>query len=252
MPEKDAAHWSTSEDFWAELQDVIFDEDRMHRGDREAVELEKLVGLDSPSRIVDMCCGPGRHAIPLARRGHHVIGVDNTRRYLDSAKELAENEGVRASFIHADARHYRSSPPADLVLNLWSSFGHFADPADNLRVLQQAYLSLRKGGLFVLHVRSRETHSARLTAERSWTERDGVLYLEERCVVDDWRRVRGRWIVVDGAERRDFPYEAWLYSGEELRAMLGQIGFKTVTLYGDFTGAPYGQQAKHLVAVAQR
>ncbi|MER6214086.1 methyltransferase domain-containing protein [Streptomyces sp. NPDC001674] len=252
MPEEHAGQWSTTEEFWAELQDVIFDEDRIRRGQREAAELERLVGLEPSARILDMCCGPGRHSVPLAARGHQVIGVDSTHRYLETARELAEEAGVEATFVHADARRYRSEQPVDLVLNLWSSFGHFPDQQDNQAVLRQARASLREGGALVLHLRSRETYNARQTAERSWTERAGTLYLEERHVIDDWRRVRGRWIVVDSAGRRDFSYESWLYSGEELSAMLRAAGFADVSLYGDFGGAPYGQYSKHLVVIARR
>src|SRR5215469_3713390 len=85
MPAKTEAQWSTDEEFWGVLQDVIFDAHRMRRGEREAAELAKLAGLTSPSMIVDMCCGPGRHALPLARRGHRVVGVDTTSRFLDTA-----------------------------------------------------------------------------------------------------------------------------------------------------------------------
>lgn len=252
MAEESTGQWSTTEEFWAELQDVIFDEDRVRRGEREASELERLVGLERPGRILDMCCGPGRHAIPLAARGHQVTGVDSTRRYLETARKRAAETGVDVTFVHADARYHRSEPPVDLVLNLWSSFGHFSDPADNEAVLRQAHASLRDGGALVLHLRSRETYNARQTAERSWTEHEGTLYLEERHVADNWRRVRGRWIIVGDTGRRDLPYESWLYSGEELTTMLRAAGFRDVALYGDFRGAPYGQYAKHLVAVARR
>lgn len=252
MPEEQAEQWSTAEEFWAGLQEVIFDEERIRRGVGEAADLERLAGLDGPARILDMCCGPGRHVIPLAARNHRVTGVDTTRRYLETARKRAAEAGVSAEFVHADARHHRCDPPVDLVLNLWSSFGHFADPEDNAAVLRQAHASLRDGGALILHLRTRETYNARQTAERSWTEHGGTLYLEERRVTDDWRRVRGRWIVVDAGGRRDLPYASWLYSAEELTAMLGAAGFREVRLHGDFRGAPYDQYAKHLVAVARR
>ncbi|MFF6780666.1 methyltransferase domain-containing protein [Streptomyces sp. NPDC012510] len=252
MPNKQAQQWSTTEQFWAELHEVIFDEARIRRGEREAAELTQLVGLDSPARILDVCCGPGRHAIPLAARGHHVTGIDSTERYVEIARERAADAGVEAVFVHTDARGYSSTPRVDVVLNLWSSFGHFADPEDNVAVLRQAHASLHDGGTFVLHLRSRETYNARQTPERSWAEHKGALYLEERYVADDWRRVRGRWVVVDSSGRRDFPYESWLYSGEELTAMLRTVGFRDISLHGDFSGAPYGQFSKHLVVVAHR
>ncbi|MEU3660270.1 class I SAM-dependent methyltransferase [Streptomyces sp. NPDC032940] len=244
--------WSVREQFWTGLHDFMFDEDRIHRGQREAAQIAALLSLSTPARIVDLCCGPGRHAVPLARLGHRVTGVDSTGSYLDSARARALAEGVTAEFVQADAREYRADPAADVVLNLWSSFGYFTEQADNVRLLGQAYSSLREGGAFLLHVRSRETFPARTNDGRVWLERDGMLFLEERAVVDDWRRIRGRWIVVSDGRRQDYPYTSWLYSGQEITDMLRSVGFSHVSLHGDFSGAPYDQHAKHLVAVARR
>lgn len=244
------AEWSTSDDFWEGLVDLMFDRDRIARAPAEVDRIESLLSL-SNARIVDLCCGTGRHSVELARRGHEVIGVDRTRHYLDLADKAAAEEAVAMETVCADARDYRCSPAADVVLNLWTSFGYFEHEGDNVALLRAAYESLRDGGRLLLQTRAKETMSATMVSS-TWWERDGVLFLEEREVIDDWRRLSGRWIVVDDNGRRDFTYTGWLYSSEALTAMLEKVGFRSVALYGDLAGSPFDLTARHLVAVATR
>jgi hypothetical protein len=158
---------------------------------------------------------------------------------------------VKVELAHADVRDYQCYPPADLVLNLWTSFGYFEHDADNLAVLRSAYDSLRAGGRFVLQTRATETLAATLT-RHTWWERDGRLFLEEREVVDGWRRLRGRWIVVDQQGRRDFPYSGSLYSSDTIIRLLESVGFRSVDLYGDLAGGPFDISARHLVAISTK
>lgn len=235
------------------MYELMFDPARIERAPAEAVAIESLLGVREPRHVLDVCCGPGRHSIALALRGHRVVGVDRTARYLQVARERAAEAGADVEFVVADAREYISPQPVDVVLNLWTSFGYFADPADNLEVLRRAHKSLHDGGRLVLQIRSQETMASHRSVPRTWWERDGVLYLDELEVIDDWRRVRGRWVVIgtDGV-RHDYRYISWLYSAEALAGMLTDVGFRRVRLYGDLAGAPYDLRARYLVAVAEK
>lgn len=88
--------------------------------------------------------------------------------------------------------------------------------------------------------------------DNTWWERDHMLFLEEREIVDDWRTLRGRWIVVDASGRRDFSWTGRLYSSETLTSMMIDVGFRDVKLYGDIGGAPFDRNARHLVVAATR
>ena len=243
--------WSDEESFWVGAAPLMYDQQRLARAAREVDEITALLGIDSPRRVLDLCCGPGRHVVELARRGHDVVGVDRTAAYVHTAREAARAAGVTPELIRSDAREYVCRPPVDVVLNLWTSFGYFPDPADNLLMLKNARASLADGGVLMLQTRSRETYLGHHPSPRTWEERDGILLLEESWVLDDWRRVAGRWVLVDAAGRRDYPWMAWLYTGDNLAELLVEAGFGSVELYGSFTGRPYDRDAKYLVAVAR-
>jgi SAM-dependent methyltransferase len=64
------------------------------------------LGLSPTTRVLDVGCGPGRHAIELARRGVPVVGVDISAEFIDIGRTTAERLGVAdlARFEREDAR----------------------------------------------------------------------------------------------------------------------------------------------------
>jgi hypothetical protein len=81
---------------------------------------------------------------------------------------------------------------------------------------------------------------------------DGALLVQRHHVVDDWSRVRNEWTVVRDGRARTFEFVLRIYSGQELRALLGAGGFTRIDLYGALDGRPYDLEAERLVAVARR
>src|SRR5262249_25724118 len=80
---------------------------------------------------------------------------------------------------------------------------------------------------------------------------DGSLMVDRREVVEDWTRVENEWIVIRDGRARSFRARLRIYSGQELRDLLGQAGFAAGSLFGDLEGAPYGPNASRLVALAR-
>jgi hypothetical protein len=94
---------------------------------------------------------------------------------------------------------------------------------------------------------------ARKFRERDWgTREDGAIVLEERRVLDGWKRVESRWTWIRGGERRSSTLLVRLYSGAELESLLHEVGFREVSLYGSLAATPYDQNADRLVAVASK
>ena len=93
--------------------------------------------------MLDLACGPGRHAVALARRGFRVTGVDRTRSYLDAARRRAAEQHLELEFIQEDMRQFERPGYFDVVLSLFSSFGYFDEPQEDRRVLAHLYVSAR-------------------------------------------------------------------------------------------------------------
>lgn len=114
-------------------------------------EVEYLVaelGLRSGQRVLDVGCGPGRHASELARRGILVHGVDISARFI----ELARRDGpVGATFERLDARELPFEQEFDAVICLCQgAFGLMVDEGDDDAVVAGIARALVPGGLLAL------------------------------------------------------------------------------------------------------
>src|ERR1700755_509207 len=223
----------------------------MARAAREIEELSRLIGLSRGARVLDLCCGPGRHAVELAHHGAAVNGVDRTRAYLAAARELAAQRGVSIELVEDDMRRFRRPAAFDAVLNLYNSFGYSADPADDRSVAENMAASLAPGGTAVIELVGKESLAVRWKS-RDWSEGDGFLVVEERRIEPGWDAIECRLGVVRGGVRTDFTFRQRLYAGSELRALLLAAGFARVDLHGSVAGGARGHNAAPVIAVASR
>lgn len=111
--------------------------------------LLELLKLRPDARLLDVGCGPGRHAVPLAQAGLAVTGVDVSRRFLELAAEEARAAGVRPAFFEVDARQMPFDDEFDAVISLCQGgFGLMG--GDDSLVLKRMMEALRPGGTLVL------------------------------------------------------------------------------------------------------
>jgi len=99
------AEWFENETFWEGLYPFIFPSERLEAAAEEIDNVLDLVALEG-GRVLDLCCGPGRHSVALARRGFDVTGVDRSRYLLEKAGEPAAGSGVEVEWIEADMRRF--------------------------------------------------------------------------------------------------------------------------------------------------
>ena len=100
--------------------------------------LIRSVGLQRNDRILDLCCGQGRHSLELARRGFtRVTGLDRSRYLIRLARKRAKQRNLPVSFHEGDARRFRlGDGDFHCVCILGNSFGYFERPEDDLAVLE--------------------------------------------------------------------------------------------------------------------
>lgn len=243
--------WHENDDFWETMRPALFGQQRLAAAPVEVEQILRLVDLGSGASVLDLCCGPGRHSLELARRGFRVTGVDRTTSYLEKARANAKKEKLAIKFVQDDMRCFCQPDTFDAAIMMFTSFGYFSDPAENRQVLANVFRSLRAGGVLIMDMMGKEV-LARIFRERDWVEIDDVILMEERTVGKDWNWIETKWILLKGKERKEFKFSLWLCSARELSQLLGDCGFGPAAIYGDLEGAPYDQKAKRLVAVARK
>lgn len=242
--------WHEQDDFWETVP--LFGPERMEIAPQEVDQIIAMLDLKTGAAILDMCCGVGRHSLEFARRGYSVTGVDRTAAYLRTARDAADAEGLSVEWIEADAREFQRSAAFDLAINLYTSFGYFEDPAEDRRMAENLYRSLKPGGFLVMDLMGKE-RLARIFSRRNWDELpDGSFFLQERKIRDDWTWIENRWILIKDGQQREFTLGHRLYDGTGLRTLLLDSGFESASLYGDLDGVPYDNDARRLVAVAHK
>lgn len=246
---KEDEDWHEDEDFWLSTHPYLFDEERIDETSEEVEEIISLLDLDRDSRILDLCCGVGRHSIELAKRGFEVTGVDNTQEYLEIAERRGGEENLDIEFVLEDMRGFTRPKSFDAVLSMFTSFGYFEDKEEDRKVARNVFESLKPGGVFLVDTKGKEI-IARIFQEKGWEEMDGTFLLQERKVAKNWSWMDNRWIVIKDGEVKEFNVRHRIYSAVELSDLLKGVGFKKVDVYGSLDGAEYDTEADRLIAVA--
>jgi SAM-dependent methyltransferase len=216
-----------------------------HRDDedaRRAVALiRSVVKWESGDWILDLACGPGRHAAELARWAGHVVGFDLSRAMLRRARERSGGALVRGDMR---ALPFRAGS-FTLAVNLFTSFGYFLNEEENRRVVSQVAAALAPGGHFVLDY---------LNAEQVRRTLKGIEQAKGRDVLVRRRIDSADRFVIKEIELRDegrrFEERVRLYSAAELAALLGDAGLRVVARFGDYDGGAAGPDAPRVILVA--
>lgn len=117
--------------------------------EQEVAFLLDLLRLPGSARVLDVGCGPGRHAVALAQAGLVVSGVDVSARLLALAAERAREAGVSASFFEVDARQMPFDDEFDAVISICQGgFGLMGD--DDALVLHRMMEATKPGGRVIL------------------------------------------------------------------------------------------------------
>jgi SAM-dependent methyltransferase len=220
---------------YAGAYDVLYDE-KDYEAECDLVEQIFAEHAGAPVRtILDLGCGTGNHAVPLARRGYEVMGVDRSEAMLERARAKADGA---VSFEPGDIRDVRLGREFDAVLVLFAVLGYQLSNDDVLATLETVRTHLRSGGLLVFDVWYgpavlHERPSPRLrTIEREGGRlvraSDGNLDVRNHLCAVDFRisRFEGGRLVAETIEQHQMRY----FFPLELELFLATAGFSLLRL----------------------
>lgn len=211
---------------------------------RDVDDAARLIGLLTREikwgpgwRVLDIACGPGRHAAALDRAGLCTVGVDLSIVLLRKAREVTQCPLVRGDLRQLPFRR----AGVDAALNLFTSFGYFETDDEHAAALREMTAVVRSGGWFVLDY----LHDApvRTALRGSVTDLSpglpGTVRLRRRLTRD------GRFVVKDILlpDGRHFIERVRLFSPAELTGLLRDAGVMVQQTFGDYDGGPMNAQA---------
>jgi ubiquinone/menaquinone biosynthesis C-methylase UbiE len=203
------------------------------------------------ARILDVPCGQGRHAHLLAEAGYDVDGLDYSKDLLALARRRGTGKTLR--YTRADMRKMpaRWSRRFDAVVNLFTSFGFFAHPSDDVRVIREFARVLKPGGVLIWHGGSRDGVMARFL-ERDWWTSQKTLFAQERefdplsgllTVHSTWRR---------GPKTGAREHRLRLYTATRMSELLADAGLIVEHSYDEFTDRPLKRTSSEMLLVARK
>ena len=243
--------WFDDDSFWRELYPLMFPEQRIADADEQVANALALTKPPGKS-VLDLCCGPGRCSIALAKKGFSVTGVDRTKYLLDKARARARAAHIKIEWVQADMRDFVRANSFDLVLSMFTSFGYFDDRREDMTVLENMVKSLHAGGVCLIEVLGKERLAKILQPTTSTTLSDGTMVVERHEIFDDWTRVRNEWLLIRNSKVKRFKFHHTVYSGLELRERMERAGFIDVMLHGNLKGDEYGPNAERLIAIGHK
>lgn len=115
--------------------------------------LKKHLPIANYKKILDICCGYGRHSNMLGKYGYNVLGIDRDEDALIKAKKSA-NKNVE--YLSYDMRNIEKLPYSfDGIISMWHSFGYFNDEVNN-SIIRQISSLLNKNGRFILDIYNKD------------------------------------------------------------------------------------------------
>jgi SAM-dependent methyltransferase len=219
----------------------------------EVDDIVALLGLAPGARVLDLACGHGRHAIPLAERGFRVTGYDLSAAMLARGREDASARGAPVRFVQGDMRALAFAAEFDAVLNVFTAFGYFPHEADDVAVLRRVREALVPGGRLLVETLHRDALLARFQPRIEYTTSSGARVTRDyvwdlaRDVIED----RVRLVRPDGT-RAEYASALRMRSLHGWLGLLGAAGLEPIAWHGGLDARPLALDSRRLVVISAR
>lgn len=223
-----------------------------HRTDeaaqREVNLIIDLLNMQPGSKVLDLCCGHGRHSRALAQKGFKVTGLDLSAVLLEEARKRQKGlPPIR--YVQGDVRQLPFEREFDYVLNLFTSFGYFDKRQENITVFDEIRKVLKPTGLFLIDFLNPGYVKRTL---KPYTERQvDQLKIVERRKIEDGQVVK-TIEVQEGRSKRYYEERVHLFSASEMKSFIQEAGLQVTGLYGSLAGETYDADlSERMILVGQ-
>jgi SAM-dependent methyltransferase len=192
--------------------------------DQEVGFLVDALGLEVGQRVLDVGCGPGRHALALARRGLAVTGVDASPEFLDLGRAAAAAAGLGVSFVELDVRDLDLDGEFDAAICLCQGGFGLLGGRDEVEVFARIVRSVAPGGALAVSAFSTVFAVRDLGETERFDPATGVLH--ERATVRD-----------EAGLEREFELWTTCFTVRELELLAERAGLRVDAIHGVTPGA---------------
>jgi SAM-dependent methyltransferase len=203
-----------------------------HRDEADAERVVALILRAVPFargwRVLDVACGPGRHARSFRAAGARCFGVDLSASLLRVARKVTD-----APLVRADMRRLPIRPASmDLTVNLFTSFGYFERDEEHDATLAEMASTIRPGGWFVMDLLNPASVRAGLVARETVGTGEASAKVTRSLSPDN------RYVckTIEWSSGRRFVERVRLFEPEEIAGMVERVGLTITARFGEYDG----------------
>lgn len=245
---------------WAEYYDLT------QRGVTGDIPFFLEMARQADGEVLDLACGTGRVAIPLAQAGIRVTGLDLSAEMLDRARQKAEEQGVtdRLTLLQGDMRRFDLGKTFSLIMIPFRSFLHLLHIHEQMKALACIRRHLAPGGKFVMNVFVPKIEHLYEESEKMSLRSVFPLETGEQIMMWDYTRYDyfQQWSEVTRTYERISPegrlvekvvgrFTLRYIFPAELHHLLRLNGFRVVQRFGSFDKQPFDSKSTELIIVAE-
>ena len=226
--------------------------------DRSVDWIASHFNIGSETKIADFGCGPGLYTTRLAKRQADVIGIDFSKRSLQYAQEVANNEKLCIHYINESYLDFETENRFHLILMIMCDFCALS-PSQRKKILNTFYTILDPRGSILLDVYSLTAFDQREeTATYEVNLLDGFWspnkyygflnifkYQKEKVVLD-------KYSIIEAGRTRTVYNWLQYFSPEALKREFEECGFAIEDFYSDVAGSPFSSESKEFAVVAKK
>lgn len=198
---------------------------------RETDFMMKYFDLTKDSKVLDLMCGYGRHAIALAKQGVTVTAVDNLTEYIEEIQSIVQKENLPVTAIKADAASFSSDEVFDLAICMGNSLNFFSEP-EIIKLLSSTASSLKKEGQLLIHTWSLAEIAIKDFKEKTWSTINDLKYLADARYLFHPTRIETETSIIapNGSTEIKMAID-YIFSVAEMEAILNKSGFILKQVY---------------------
>lgn len=193
--------------------------------------------LTKGSRVLDLMCGYGRHALALAGRGCRVHAIDSSDAYIQELKTGAQDLPIEAQV--ADVSNLVLKPGYDAAICMGNSFS-FLSRESLVRLFASVQQVLAPGGVFIINTWMIAEIVFRHFKEREWHQVGPFKYLVESSYHTAPSRICAEHTIISADGKMEcLQATDFIFSLAEVEAMLTQCGFGNMQVFATPRNKPF-------------
>ncbi len=212
----------------------------------------------TPSKILDLGCGPGLYTSRLSRKGHHVTGIDFSKRSIEYAQQQASQQQQNITYRYDNYLYLDDKEAYDAIIMIYYDFCVLSVENQKL-LLDRVFQALKPNGRFIFDVVSHQ-QNANKPEFRSWdfVEQEGFfrdepyLYLKAFYRYDESHLVCDQHIIMTDNEQVCYHVWEMTFDLDILKNLIQEAGFKTIDFFNDVIGTAYSPNTKSIASVVSK